>query len=71
MKEVKQSSEKLEGQQLVLLSRSELAARWGCDKSTIYKLQCQGILNALYLSKRFVKYRLSDIIKIEEGRAVS
>ncbi|HPA18327.1 MAG TPA: hypothetical protein PLU30_11320 [Verrucomicrobiae bacterium] len=53
-----------------LLSRRELAARWDCSVETIKRRQRAGILKAIQFSSRLLRYRLSDILQIEnDGRA--
>jgi hypothetical protein len=54
----------------ILLSRKQLADRWGCCLHTIAR---NHHLEAVRLSRRLLRYRLSDVEAIEaaaKGRAV-
>ena len=53
-----------------MLSRRGLASRWGCSIETIKRRERAGILPRLKLG-RGVRYRLSDIEKIEAQAEVS
>lgn len=47
------------------LSRKQLASRWSCCVETIKRKENCGLIPAVRLGKRFVRYRLSDIERIE------
>ncbi len=49
-----------------LLSRLELAKRWSVSTKTIQRHEKAGKLKPISLSSHVVRYRLSDIIAIEE-----
>jgi hypothetical protein len=50
-----------------LVSRKQLAARWACSIETTKRRQKQGLLRPIYLSKRQLRYRLSQIIAVERA----
>jgi hypothetical protein len=50
-----------------LFSRRQVANRWSTSIETVKRRQKQGLLTPIYLSKRQVRYRLSQIIGIEEA----
>jgi hypothetical protein len=50
-----------------LVSRRQLATRWQCSIETTKRRQKQGVLTPIYLSPRQVRYRLSEIIAVEEA----
>jgi len=52
-----------------LFSRRQVANRWSTSIETIKRRQKQGLLTPIYLSKRQVRYKLSQIIGIEEAAA--
>ena len=47
------------------LSRKQLASRWSCCVETIKRKESCGLIQAVRLGKRFVRYRLSDIEQVE------
>ena len=49
-----------------LLSRSQLAKRWSCSGETVKRRTREGVLNPLRFNQRFLRYRLSDIVHVEE-----
>ena len=51
------------------LSRKELSARWNLSIKTIKRREAEGILRPLSLGARTVRYRLSEILAIEEDAA--
>jgi hypothetical protein len=51
----------------VLVTRRQLASRWNCAVETIKRRQRQGIITAVRLSPRQVRYSLLEIIRIEEA----
>lgn len=48
-----------------LLSRAQVAARWNLHPETIKRRERAGILPAVRLSSRVVRYRLSDVLALE------
>ena len=53
-----------------LLSRNELAIRWGVSTKTLKRREAAGELPALALNDRTVRYRLSQILEIERDAEV-
>jgi len=53
-----------------LVSRKQLAARWSSSVETIKRRERSGILHPVILG-RLVRYRLSDIEKIEQDALVT
>lgn len=51
------------------VSRKELAARWKLSIKTIKRREQAGILRPLSLGARTVRYRLSEILAIEQDAA--
>lgn len=51
------------------LSRKELSARWSLSIKTLKRREKEGILRPLSLGARTVRYRLSEILAIEEDAA--
>jgi hypothetical protein len=51
------------------LSRRDLAERWTTSIKTLKRREKAGILRPLSLGPRTVRYRLSDILRIEEDAA--
>jgi len=51
------------------LSRKELSERWNLSVKTIKRREKEGILRPLSLGARTVRYRLSEILAIEEDAA--
>jgi hypothetical protein len=49
----------------VLISRRQLAARWGTSTETLKRREREGILKSIRFNQRLLRYRLSDIIAIE------
>lgn len=52
-----------------MLSRFELAKRWGVSKETIKRRERDGLIHPIRLSSRLIRYRLVDILTIEEALA--
>ena len=48
-----------------LVSRKELSERWGVSTETIKRRTREGMLEPLRFNQRLLRYRLSDIIRIE------
>jgi excisionase family DNA binding protein len=57
-----------EWQREVLLTREQLADRWGCCKETIKRMQRQGEIPAIMFSGKNIRYALADIEQIEQER---
>ena len=51
------------------LSRKELSERWNLSIKTLKRREKAGALRPLSLGARTVRYRLSEILKIEEDAA--
>jgi hypothetical protein len=49
-----------------LFTRQELALRWSCSGETIKRRTREGILCPTRFNQRFLRYRLSNIISVEE-----
>jgi len=54
-----------------LLSRKELSERFGVSIKTLKRREKDGILRPLSLGARTVRYRLSEILAIEEDAAAN
>lgn len=50
-----------------LISRDQLAKRWGVSKETIKRREREGLLTPLRFNQRLLRYRLDDIIAIEQS----
>ena len=48
-----------------MLSRADLAERWGVSKETIKRRERDGLLTPLRFNQRLLRYRLSEIEAIE------
>lgn len=53
------------------LSRAQLAKRWSCSNETIKRRTAAGILKPLRFNQRFLRYRLSDVVRIEDEAAAT
>jgi hypothetical protein len=51
-----------------LIDREKLAARWCCSIETIKRIEKRGLLSRVHLAERMVRYRLSEVLKIEAGK---
>lgn len=49
-----------------LLSREELMKRWSISLATLKRMEAEGLLSRVVLMKRHVRFRLSDVIRIEQ-----
>ncbi len=56
-------------QNIGLIDREQLAARWCCSIETIKRMEKRGRLKRVQLGERMVRYRLADVLKLEESRA--
>jgi hypothetical protein len=54
-----------EGEELI--SRAQLCTRWSVCRETIKRREKEGVLKALRFNQRLLRYRLSDILRIEAG----
>jgi len=52
-----------------LISRDQLARRWGVSKETIKRREREGLLTPLRFNQRLLRYRLEDILVIEQSLA--
>lgn len=52
-----------------LLSRRALANRWNCCIETIKRREREGMLRAIRFNQRLLRYKLSEILAIEEAAA--
>jgi hypothetical protein len=52
----------------VLLTREQLADRWGCCKETVKRMQQNGELSAIIFSGKNIRYSLADIEQVERER---
>jgi hypothetical protein len=50
----------------ILMSRSELARRWRMPVESIKRRERSRMLRPIRLDGRVVRYRLSDVIRVEE-----
>ena len=50
----------------ILMSRSELARRWRMSVESIKRRERSRMLRPIRLDGRVVRYRLSDVIRVEE-----
>jgi hypothetical protein len=48
-----------------LISRSDLAKRWGCSIETLKRREKSGIINGLRLSARMVRYALDEVLRVD------
>ncbi len=51
------------------LTRDELRARWQLSLSELHNKEKAGVLKAYHFSYKVVRYRLSDILAIEQKAA--
>jgi hypothetical protein len=52
-----------------LISRKALAARWQCSAETIKRRTREGLLHPLRFNQRMIRYRLSEVIGVEQQAA--
>ncbi len=50
-----------------LLHRKELGKRWSCSGETLKRYEKRGLLKPIKLAPRMLRYRLSDVIALEEA----
>jgi hypothetical protein len=48
-----------------LICREKLAARFCCSIETIKRMEKRGLLKRVQLCERMVRYRISDVLKLE------
>ncbi len=53
--------------QAELISRDQLAKRWGVSKETIKRREREGLLNPVRFNQRLLRYRMEDIIEVEKS----
>ncbi len=56
-----------EKKQSALISRDQLAQRWGVSKETIKRREREGLLNPIRFNQRLLRYRMEDIVAIEQS----
>ena len=54
----------------ILISRKQLCARWNCCGMTLKRREAAGVLKAVRFNQRMLRYRLSDILRIEAEAGV-
>jgi predicted DNA-binding transcriptional regulator AlpA len=54
-----------------LISRQNLAHRWGCSQATLKRWERAGTLQPVRFNCRLLRYRLSDIIALEHAAATN
>ena len=54
---------------MTTLTRQDLAVRWSCSVETIKRKEKAGYLSPFRIGKRFLRYRLCDIERLEKQRA--
>lgn len=50
-----------------LLTRSDLALRWGCSLSTIKRYEKKGLLKVIRIGPRLIRFKLDDVLDVERG----
>ena len=53
-----------------LVTRQTLSVRWECSLSTVKRLEARGLLRPIKLGDNVLRYRLSDILALEENGEV-
>ena len=48
------------------ISRDQLAKRWSVSKETIKRREREGLLTPIRFNQRLLRYRLDDILAIEQ-----
>jgi hypothetical protein len=51
------------------LSRAEVMRRWRVSITTVKRREQQGILRPIRMSTHVVRYRLSDVVRVEDEAA--
>jgi hypothetical protein len=51
------------------LSRAEVMRRWRISIATVKRREQQGILRPIRMSTHVVRYRLSDVVRVEDEAA--
>ena len=49
-----------------LLSRQQVADRWGVSTETVKRRSREGVLRPIRFNRRLIRYRLRDILQIEQ-----
>ena len=52
-----------------LLSRKQVAKRWRVSTETIKRRSREGLLPPLRFNQRLIRYRLADVIRVEQDAA--
>lgn len=63
----KEASEQAPKQEETYLTIEEVTQKIGCDRSTLWRWEKENYLTPLRIGNK-VRYRLSDIVKIMEGK---
>jgi hypothetical protein len=50
----------------ILLSRKQVARRWGCSTETVKRRERAGILRSVRFNGRNIRYRLVDVERVEQ-----
>jgi hypothetical protein len=53
----------------ILITRKQLCARWSCCEMTLKRREVAGALRAVRFNQRMLRYRLSDVLRIEAEAA--
>jgi hypothetical protein len=53
----------------ILITRKQLCARWSCCGMTLKRREAAGALRAIRFNERMLRYRLSDVLRIETEAA--
>jgi hypothetical protein len=57
----------LQADEDVLLSRKQVAKRWGVCTETVKRKERCGLLSAVRFNNRLTRYRLSNVLALEEA----
>jgi hypothetical protein len=52
-----------------LISRSGLARRWKCHTESLKRREKKGLLHPVALSSRMIRYRMSEVLRLEAEAA--
>ncbi|HEY3899692.1 MAG TPA: hypothetical protein VGM54_13815 [Chthoniobacter sp.] len=55
----------------VLLSRKQLCRRWDCSFMTLHRREAAGLLHPLRFNSRMLRYKLSEVIAVEDAAVTS
>lgn len=62
------TQQRIEAESEQFLSRRQLAARWACSTETVKRKTRAGLLYPVRFNARMLRYRLTDILRIEAGK---